>query len=78
MGADESRQTELSMEWDVEGKGQLVWDLSAGHFASFELAFEGPAAVEMSWQQGEGNSYRVEMTVELDIATLLRAEARSE
>jgi len=72
------RDPELSVDWEVEGKGQLVWDLAAGHFASFELAFEGPAAVEMAWVEGGERPYDVELTVGLDIATVLRAEVSAE
>ena len=77
-GAHGKRDTELAFDWEVEGEGQLVWNLSAGHFASLDLSLEGPASVDMSWEEGGVSSYHVEMTIGMEIESRLRAEAAPE
>lgn len=54
MGAGGKRDVALDYSWHLEGRGQLVWALEAGHFRELELALEGQLELEMVWSGANG------------------------
>ena len=70
---------EGTIEWEIEGEGQVLWDLTAGHFVS--LTLEGDSAIEatMTWEQLYGEqSFPVGMEFGLEGSTSIVAEAGAE
>src|SRR5688572_31189807 len=47
------------VELELHGQGELLWDLEGGHFASFELAAECEAELDV-----RGETYRIEVEAE--------------
>lgn len=78
LGAGGKSDVALDYAWSLEGRGQLVWELEAGHFQGLELRLEGALQLEMQWAGANGPEAREGMRVELETTTELRAECRPE
>lgn len=60
---------------DLEGRGELLWDLGAGHFHTLELELEGVQEIELGFAQPWGE---IEVEVETSGTTKLAARAERE
>ena len=49
-GAEE-QDVEQDCTWSIEGEGQVLWDLEAGHFYSLEIEYETEIELLMEWDQ---------------------------
>ena len=55
LGLDDGRSDlEFSLAWSLEGEGELLWDLEAGHFRSFRLESEVEITGAIAWVEDLG------------------------
>jgi len=59
--------------WEVEGTGELLWDLEAGHFLSLDMDCEIIIEFEMSWEEPFGK-----LEIEAEVSGETKIEARAE
>ncbi|QDU65073.1 hypothetical protein [Engelhardtia mirabilis] len=59
----------IEMAWTLEGQGELVWDATAGHFASLQVDLDGKGQVNLTWGEPIGGGQTIEVRVRADVTT---------